>query len=184
MRSSFYMLLALSLLASQSFAQSPTNGRVENTAYVNSYFHFSYTWPKILQPYDTNLLRLGPQSPYGNEFLLFSAREGQEPSGVVIIAEKLNVPTPHSSGIRDSADFLRKFMRFSPEEHVTNLSKKHFNGANGLVFDEVDYAQNGEFSSGVITTIGKFLIVFKCNAKSEAELAAMTKSAAELRLRK
>ena len=178
------VFLALPLLVSQSVAPSPTDGRVIGNAYVNSYFHFSFAWPKIVQPFDTSSLNLGPQSPYGNEFMLFCAREGNEPYGVIMLAEKLNVPTPHSTGVRDSADFLNRLMRFRPDEHVTNVSKKHFNGTGGLVFDEVDYEQNGGFSSGIITTVGQFLIVFKCNAKSASELALINQSVAAMQIQK
>jgi predicted ATP-dependent Lon-type protease len=117
--------------------------------------------------------------------MLFAAREGDEPYGIVMLAERLNYPTPHlPKGIRDSTDFLDRFMRFRPDEQVTSISKKHFTSANGLVFDEVDYMQNGGYSSGVITTIGKFLIVVKCNEKSASELAEMTQSVAAIQVRR
>lgn len=140
MRTFAYSILISVLICSGSQAQSPADGRTEGHVYVNSFFNFTYVWPCILQPYDTSALGLGPGSPYGNEFMLFAACEGGEPYGVVVLAEKLNYPTPHSPrGIRDSADFLGRLMRFRPEEHVAILSKKHFTSANGLVFDEVDY---------------------------------------------
>lgn len=77
-------------------AQSPDDGRVLGSSYVNSYFKFSYTWPAMLRPYDTKSLNLPPKSPYANEFLLFAARQGDEPFGVVALAERLNAVTPHS----------------------------------------------------------------------------------------
>jgi hypothetical protein len=81
-----------------SNAQSPTDGKVAGNQYVNSYFHISYAWPKILQPYDTGSLQLPSQSPYSNEFLLFSARQGGQPYGVVILAERLKLPDPSFEG--------------------------------------------------------------------------------------
>jgi hypothetical protein len=180
-----FALLLSALTFSETQAQSPIDGRTDARAYVNSYFHFIYAWPDILQPYDTGALSLGPGSPYGNEFLLFAAREGDKPYGIVMLAERLNYPTPHlPQGIRDSADFLDRFVHFRPDEHVTNISKKHFTSANGLAFDEVDYMQNGGYSAGVVTTIGKFLIVVKCNAKSTSELAEMTKSVAGIQVQR
>ncbi|MGA3033907.1 MAG: hypothetical protein ABSD70_11520 [Terracidiphilus sp.] len=176
----FLTIPALACLTAQ--AQSPTDGRTEGGAYVNSYFHLTYRWPGILQPTDMRALQLGPGSPYGNEFLLFAARQGDAPDGIVILAERLNYPTPHSRGIRDSADFLDRLMRFHPEEHVVILSKKHFAGASGLVFDEFDYTQDGAFNAGVVTTVGQFLIVFKCNAATATDLEQMTKSAAAMEI--
>jgi len=53
-----------------------------------------------------------------------------------------------------------------------------------LQFDELDYLIYGENSSGVSVQIGQYLVVFKCNAKTAADLAEMTKSAAALQIRK
>jgi len=184
MRSPVFVFVLSLFLVSRVGAQSPNDGHIEGGAYVNSYFHVSYTWPKILQPYDPAALRLAPKSPYDNEFLLFSARQGDDPYGVVILAERLNFPTPHSKGIKDAADMMDRITRFRPDEHAVILSRKHFTSANGLVFDEVDYTQNGGYSSGIVTPVGQYLIVFKCNAKSAADLAEMTTSAAAFILRK
>jgi hypothetical protein len=130
------------LLIRELQAQSPTDGGIESGAYVNSYFHVAYSWPRILQPYDTKSLHLPAPSPYANEFLLFSARQGDETYGVVVLAERLNATTPHSRGIRDGADLLDRVMRgFRPEGHEQTLSRRHFTSKDGIVFDEVDYTR-------------------------------------------
>jgi hypothetical protein len=77
-------------------AQVPSDGRIEAGTYKNSYFRFSYEWPKFLQPFNVASLILPPKSPYNNEFLLFSARQGGEPYGIVVVAAKMNVPTAHT----------------------------------------------------------------------------------------
>ena len=128
------------------YAQSPTDGRVESNAYANSYFHFSYSWPKILEPYDTGSLMILRKSTYNNEFLLFSARQGNAPYGVIILAERLNFPTPHSKGIKDAAQMMDMITKFSPGEHAIILTRKHFTSSNGLVFDQMEYIQNGVYS--------------------------------------
>jgi hypothetical protein len=177
MRSSAAVLFVFLLFVFEAGAQSPTDGRVQGGAYVNSYFHVSYTWAKNLQPLDLASLHLPQKSISGNEFLLFSARQGDQPYGVVMLAEKLNVPTPHSSkGLKDAAEMMEMIMRFRPEQHVAILSKKHFTSANGFVFDELDYTENGEYSGALITPVGDSLLVFKCNAQSAADLATMTAS--------
>ena len=165
-------------------AQSPFDGHTEANIYVNSYFHITYSWPKMLQPLDTRALQLAQPSSNPNEFLLFAAREGGKPYGVVIVAEKLNAPTPDTNGIKDGPDFLDKVARFRPEQQVVMQPRKHFTNADGLIFDELDYTERGVPSSAVATQIGKFLIIFKCNAKSTADLAEMNKSAAMLHLSK
>ncbi len=174
--------LLVFLAASSGWSQSPTNGKVTANSYVNSYFKFSYTWPRSLQPYNTASLHL-TQSPYANEFLLFSAMEGDEPYGIVVIAERLYAATPHSRALRDGADLLNCVVAtFEPEQHVVIRSRKHFTSPSAVPFDELDYTEDGQPSSAVAAHIGKFLIVFKCNAKSEAELEAMNRSAARIRL--
>ncbi|HVZ85142.1 MAG TPA: hypothetical protein VG893_15815 [Terracidiphilus sp.] len=180
-RSVLLVLLFSSAASSTISAQSPTDGRIEGGAYVNSYFHVAYAWPKILQPYDTTALRFAQHAPNSYEFLLFSAREGAQPHGVVMIAEKLNVPTPHTSGIKDARDFLSKVEKFRPEQHAVIQSKKHFTNGDGLVFDELDYTDNGIPSSAMVTQAGQFLIVFKCDAGSATDLALMTNSVAAMR---
>ena len=176
MRTAAGVLLAGFLAVFNVEAQSPTDGRVEGGAYVNSYFHISYRWATILQPNDIASLHLPLKSAYNNEFLLFTARQGDQPYGVVFVAEKLNVQTPHGTGIRDAQDMLDRITRFRPEQHVTILSKKHVTSANGFIFDEVDYREDGGYSAALLTPVSNFLLVFKCNAQSAADLANMTGS--------
>lgn len=165
-------------------AQSPDDGRVLGNAYVNSYFRFSYVWPAMLKPYDTKSLNLPPKSPYDNEFLLFAARQGDEPFGVVVLAERLNAMTPHSKGIRDGADFLDRVEKFRPEQHAVVKARDHFTSAAGLTIDQLVYTEDGAYSSAVTAQIGSFLIVFKCNAKSPVDLEEMDKSIVAIRLMK
>ncbi|MGB7546361.1 MAG: hypothetical protein WBM14_01305 [Terracidiphilus sp.] len=144
---------------------------------MNSYFRLSYTWPETLKPYDTKSLNLPHSSPNASEFLLFSVRQGDEPFGVIVFAEKLNVPTRHTSGIRDGTDFLdRAIQTFDPKGNPKIISRRHFKNADGLAFEELDYVIDGEYASGITTQIGQFLIVFKCNARTAADLARMTES--------
>jgi hypothetical protein len=176
------ILVFLLMAASSMVAQSPIDGKVVGSSYENSYFKFSYVWPAILRPFDTASLHLPQSSPYANEFLLFSARQGDEAYGVVVLAVRLNAVTPHSKGIRDGVDFLDRVSRFNPEQHAVIVSRKHFTNAAGFVFDQLDYTENGTPSSAIAAQIGQFLIVFKCNAKSAADLAEMNRSAIALRL--
>jgi hypothetical protein len=108
--------------------------------------------------------------------MLFSARQGDQPYGVIVLAERLNAVTPHSRGIRDGVDFLDRVARFKPEQHAVIESRKHFTTAEGLTFDQLIYTTNGEYTSAIAAQIGNFLIVFRCNAKSAADLAEMNKS--------
>ena len=170
------------MAAFKGIAQSPNDGKVEGNSYVNSYFKFSYSWPAMLKPHDTKALNLPQSSPYANEFLLFSAKQGEEPYGVLVLAERLNAITPHSKGWRNSADFFDWLGRFKPEQHVVILSRKQFTNAEGLAFDQLEYTQNGGYTSAIATQIGGFLIVFRCNAKSAADLAEMNRSIVALHL--
>jgi hypothetical protein len=168
------------MVASIGIAQSPNDGKVTGNSYVNSYFKFSYAWPAMLKPYDTKSLNLPQSAPYANEFLLFSARQGDAPFGVLVIAERLNAITPHSRGFRDGADFLDWVEKFKPEQNAVIVSRKHFTNTEGLTIDQLIYTTNGEYTSATTAQIGKFLIVFRCNAKSAVDLAEMNRSVVAL----
>ena len=172
------LFLGYSILA---HAQTPADGRVQGPSYENSYFKFTYTWPRFLQPYDVNSLQFPKRSPSNNEFLLFSARQRTERDGIVVLAMRMNVPTQHSSGFKSSSDLMDWIAHFRPEQHVTAQSRKHFTNADGLIFDELDYVEDGVPSSAIIFQNRDFLIAFKCNAKSTTELDQMNKSIAEIR---
>jgi hypothetical protein len=168
------VFLASSVLCGKG--QSPADGRIEGHAYVNTYLHFTYTWPSILHPQDTGLLHIGPHSN-PNEALLFAARQGSEPYGVVVLSEKLNTPWQNFSGFKDGPDFLRRIpIGQSPEDHFRILASKHAMTPDGLSVDELDYAIAAEFASGITVRIGDYIVVFKCNAASLEDLDTMTKS--------
>lgn len=163
------------------YAQSTADGHVVGPSYENTYFKFIYTWPKFLQPYDVNSLQFAKRSPSNNEFLLFSARQGDEPYGIVVVAERMNVSTQYNGGLKSSSDLIDLISHFRPEQHVTMQTRKRFTTADGLAFDELDYVEDGVPSSGIVIQIKNFLIAFKCNAKSANELDEMNKSIAEIR---
>jgi hypothetical protein len=177
----FFCLLVAFGLSNLAQSQSPTDGQVQKSVYENTYFKFSYSWPSFLQPYDVNALQLPKKSPSNNEFLLFSARQDGEPDGIVVIAERMNVRTQHSGGLKSSSDLIDLIARFRPEQHVITQPRKHFTNADGFVVDELDYTEDGVPSSAIVIQIRDFLIAFKCNAKSARELDAMDRSIAEIR---
>jgi hypothetical protein len=158
-------------------SQLPTDGRVQAKSYENTYFKFSYTWPGFLQPFDVSALQLPKKAPSNNEFLLFSARQGNEPDGIVVVAERMNMQTQ----LRSSSAFLDWIARFGPEQHVIMQPRKHFTNADGFVIDELDYTEDGVPSSAIVIQVRDFLIAFKCNAKSGTDLDAMNRSIADLR---
>jgi hypothetical protein len=69
---------------------------------------------------------------------------------------------------------------FQPGQHIAQQVRKSFKNSEGTLFDELDYLENGAPSSAIVTQIGQFLILFKCNAKPPADLAAMNQSIAAL----
>jgi hypothetical protein len=156
-------------------AQSPADGHFEGNTYLNSYLHFAYALPSNLQPIDIHSLNIHPAHPNSNEYPLFAARQNGEPFGIVMIAEKLHVPTEHNpTGIKDGADFLDRIGRgWNPPIKV--VDRKRTTNPDGFIFDELDYIVADEYQSGVTMQIGEYVVVFKCNAKSSSDLAAMTK---------
>lgn len=177
-----YLLVALltsSILCGQ--AQSPADGHVDAHAYVNTYLHFTYTWPSILHPQDTSLLNVGPHAN-PNESLLFAARQGNDPYGVIALYEKLNTPWHSFAGFKDGPDFLRRIpVGWPPEAHFKILANKHLTTADGLTVDEMDYTVSGEFDSGIAIRMGDYIVVFKCNTGSLRDLDTMTRSILAIR---
>ena len=173
------VFLGSSILCGQ--AQSPADGHVDPHAYINTYLHFAYAWPPILQPQDPALLHLAPHSN-PNEALLFSARQGNEPYGVIVLSEKLNTPWHNFAGFKDGPDFLRRIpVGWPPEARFKILASKHVTTPGGLVVDEMDYTVSGEFDSGITIQIGDYIVVFKCNSASLGDLDMMTKSILAIR---
>jgi hypothetical protein len=155
--------------------QAPADGQVQGNAYVNRYFHYSYAWPAFLQPVPTSSMNFHHQaSP--NEFLLFTARQGDDPFGIILIAEKLHVPTRHTSGIKDVPDFLNRVLQVPDPTRIKVFATTRTKTRDGLIFDEMDYLNYNEYTSTIATQIGEYLLAFRCNAKSKSDLAQMTKS--------
>jgi hypothetical protein len=177
MRKSLILFIASVLPTFPSFAQSPRDGHVTADFYINSYFHFSYSWPKTLHPVDEASMNVHAPAGSTDEFFLFSAKKPDAPFGVVIIAEKPNFHAPASGGMNDSQSFLEHVKKtWDPAGHPKILSETQSQNGDGLTFYELDYIHFGQYSSAIATQIGEFQIVFRCNAKSVVELSGMTKS--------
>ena len=71
---------------------------------------------------------------------------------------------------------------FKAEDEFVLLSRRHFVSPEGLEMDQFDYTTGGEFNSGIVAKVGDYLILFKCNAKSKADLEEMDRSAVGLRV--
>lgn len=179
MRPIFFAVLLAASLTGAGNAQLPTDGHVSGSSYVNAYFHFAYTWPAMLKP--ANLP--AASDPQGYEFLLFLAREGSQPYGVAVVAEKLSVAGPHSAAMKSSADLIDRLansLRAGPV--LSNIAKSEKKNTRGMVFDELTYLQSGKPSAVLATKMGQYLIVFKCNAQSQADMRAMENSAMGIRM--
>jgi hypothetical protein len=164
-------------LSNFAYSQLPTDGQIRKTSYENTYFKFSYSWPTFLQPYAVSALQLPKKAPTNNnEFLLFSARQDNEPDGIVIVAERMRA----NAQLKSSSDFLDWIARFRPEQNVTIQPRRHFTNTDGFVIDELDYTEDGVPSSAIVIQVKDFLIAFKCNAKSARDLDAMNRSIAEI----
>jgi len=181
-----FLPLLLSLLwTGGARAQSPSDGGVENGVYVNSFFHVSYVWPDILRPVDSAFFKLQSVTSNKGEFLLFMAREGDEPFGVLLLAQKPNAVTKMPAGPYPSQDFLEHVKKeWDPVEKPKILAETHVTTSDALTFYELDYLVSDKYSSAIVTQIGDYLLVFKCNARSAQDLAKMTLSALALQVQK
>lgn len=174
------LFLAASLTGAAN-AQLPTDGHVSGSSYVNTYFHFAYTWPANLKPASLP----AAADPRAYEYLLFLARQGSQPYGVVLVAQKLSVAGPHSATMKTSADLIDRLansLRAGPV--LSNIAKSEQKNARGMVFDELTYLQSGKPSAVLATKMGGYLIVFKCNAQSQGDIRTMENSALGIRLLK
>ena len=161
------VLLVVALLPGSG--QPPADGHVQGNAYVNPYFHYSYAWPPFLHPVPTSTLNLSHQaSP--NEVLLFTARQGNDPDGIILVAEKLNVPTQHTSGIKDGPDFLNRVLQVPDPTQIRVLARTRTNTKDGFVFEQLDYLNYNQYISTIAMQIGQYLLAFRCNAKSQSDL--------------
>jgi hypothetical protein len=173
------------LVASAANALSPTDGHIAGKSYVNTYFHFSYSWPAALNPAKLPAQPAGGNSAKAYVYPLFSARQGNQPFGVVVVAEKLNVAGPHSTGLKSSSDYVNRIARsLRPGPVLSNIQQYQKRNAHGMVFDELSYRMNGKPAAVIATQVGEYLIVFKCNAQSEADIAGMERSALAMRMLK
>lgn len=179
----FFALLLAALFASASIAQAPTDGRIAGSSYVNSYFHLTYTWPAILKPQP--IPAVDPKNAGSYEFLLFSAKQGNQPYGTVVVAEKLGVAGPHSTGVKTAADLLdRMHNSLRPGPILSNITRTQKRSPAGIVFEELDYAQNGKPSAVFATQSGQFVLLFKCSAQNPADFVAMQKAVLATRIGK
>jgi len=177
MRNMLILIVLSAMFTSAVLAQSPSSGHIEANAYVNNYLNFSYAWPRSLFPIDKSSLNVPAQPANGNDAVLFSARQRDQPDGVVVMALK-ETGTPQNPRFKDGAALLDQVLsHFGPDNHLKILARTHPTNPDGMVFDEVDYQVNGEFDAGVVTRINQYFIVFRINARSAANLAEATKSA-------
>ena len=176
-----FALVLAALFACASSAQSPTDGHIAGKSYVNPYFHIAYSWPAILNPMALPTSS-ATSSPSAYAFPLFTARQGDQPYGVVVVAEKLNVAGPHSAGIKSSSEYIDRIEHtLRPGPILSNIARSQKKNSHGVVFDMLNYQQNGKPSSVIATQAGNYLIVFKCNAQSAADMVQMENSALALR---
>jgi hypothetical protein len=177
-------LAALALLAfslSAVSAQSPSDGRVTGNSYVNKYFHLAYSWPAILKPQP--IPAADPKNAKSYEFLLFSARQADQPFGIAVVAQKLNVAGPHSQGAKSAAELMDRMQHgLRPNTILTNITRSQKKSAGGVVFEQLDYVVNGKPSAVLATQSGQYALLFKCSAQNAADLAAMQRSVLAIRL--
>src|SRR5665213_2028459 len=132
--------------------------------YRNVQFGIEMTLPSNLHQVDFSTLTL-PSQATDKEVPLMAAKEGDDPYGIVVIAERLNVGRVESG--RDPSAILGR-------GETTN--------ASGLVIDHLEWKEpNGQFGSAVITRVQDYLIVARCNAKSESDIKAMVDAFTSMR---
>jgi hypothetical protein len=83
---------------------------------------------------------------------------------------KLNVAPNH---VVDEQDFLRKVRKSWDAGEVLDAQQLRIQ-KDGPTFHQLDYEiPKVEFDSAIVTRVGDYLLVFKCNAKSKEALKVM-----------
>ncbi len=162
-------LIFAALLVPSATGQTAADGSLHGNVYSNRYFKISLTLPPNLHAVDLASLNVHAQSQT-NEFLMLAAREGDGPSGIILLAVKLNVAPNH---VVDEQDFLRKVQKSWDSGEVLDGQQVRIQ-KDGPTFYQLDYEiPKVEFGSAIVTRVGDYLLVFKCNARSKQQLKVM-----------
>jgi hypothetical protein len=181
LRSSRFALF-LCLFAACARAQSPSDGHLEGSTYVNSFFHLAYELPADFQRQTLSQTNLPKGSPRGVEFFLFAARQGNSRYGIIIIAEKTRALASDPRDFQSAADLIARVKRgFDPSFTWKSLDERHLTNRSGLAIDEFDYVMGGVYSSAVVVSLDGYLVVARCTASSAADLKVMTDSLVAMR---
>jgi len=144
--------------------------------YRNAQFGIEMTIPSNMHQVDVSTLGLTAKAT-ADDFPMMAAKEGDDPYGIVMIAQRLNVGR---MPLVDAADFMRKVENGRDPNAI--LGRGETTNASGLVMDHLDWKEpNGQFGSAVITRVRDYLIVVRCNAKSKADIKAMVDAFTSMR---
>jgi hypothetical protein len=169
------MVMALGL--GSAAGQSAADGSVQGNVYTNRYFHISLALPPNFHAVNLSALH-APGALASNEFLMLAARDGEGPSGIVVLAEKLKVAPSH---VVDEQDFLRRTRKGWDAGQVADGQEVQIQ-KGGLTFQELDFEiPKTEFDSVIVTRVGDYLIAFKCNAKTRDKLKVMVDAVVAMR---
>lgn len=156
--------------------------------YVDERFHFVFTPPAPLRSTLVSDPSLSADHPDPNEIALFSAREPGTASGLRVFADRLDVATAADPlGANDGSSFLgHAAASLAKQPGYAVLRQTHANTPSGWMLDELDYKIANRFAAiltlPVHTPEGRFLIVFRSDAGSRAELDRMTAAVRAARL--
>ncbi len=170
------------LFAAAAFAQSPANGKINGRTYVNPTLHISYTWPAMLDAKPMPAPDSAAASVHAYSYPLFIAGQGNQPFGVVAVAEKLNVAGPHSTGITSAAGYMDRLTQsLHPGPMLSDFKRSKATGTAGVSFEKLTFLMQGKPSAVYAMQAGPYVVVFKCNAQSAADMALMEKSVLAVR---
>jgi hypothetical protein len=155
--------------SSLAVAQSAADGSMQGNVYSNQYFKIKLTLPPSLHPVNLSALH-APGALASNEFVMLAAREGEGPSGMIVLAEKLNVAPSH---VLNERDFLERMQKDWDAGQVADGQEVRIQ-KDERTFVELDYeTPKVEYDSAIVTRVGDYLLLFKCNAKTREELRLM-----------
>jgi hypothetical protein len=174
-RRALFVAFIVAITSLRAYAQSSKDGSFRGKTFTDSYFKIAFDLPPFLNPQPVNSLSIHASETL-DAWPMAVGREGSESYGIVVISQRLK-PGKFSS----SQDYLQ-IVRNSRSQGDVIAGSGHKLNAYGLTFDWLDWKAGHEYNSAVITQRGDYLIVARCNSKSDEELKLMKNALVGMRI--
>jgi hypothetical protein len=167
LKTSVCLAVIVAVMCLSLYSQSSKDGSFHGNTFTDRYFNISFDLPPFLGPQPVSSLNFHAPETI-DAWPMAVGREGSESYGIVLISQRLK-PGRYGS----AQEYLQIVRRTRSQGDVVE-GTGHLLNKYGLTFDWLDWKVNGHgYSSAVITQRGDYLIVARCDAKTQEALSAM-----------